>query len=195
MSNYEPYKSNDRVIDNEDPRYKCCLPCCDCHVISCAKGWSIVDIFCGTIFIILVIVLLALKVPLSVLDPESQETNSTSTFFKTISTISIYVDIIEIVIITITSALVLYGIHKIIPKALLPALVVTGVVFIIDIIFDVVEIAKMLTNKEDSMLIIPFFLVFLLGCYITFLFIRMYYRSYQYLREVEGRKNNAVYPI
>uniref|UniRef100_A0A914DY34 Uncharacterized protein n=1 Tax=Acrobeloides nanus TaxID=290746 RepID=A0A914DY34_9BILA len=154
MSNREPYKSNDRVIDNEDPQYKCCLPCCDCHVTSCAKGWSIVNTFCGSIFIILIIISLATKVPLSVLDTESQETNSTSTFFKTISTISFYIEIIEIVIITITSALVLYGIHKIIPKVLLPALVVTGVVFIIDIIFDVVEIAKMLTNKEDYMLII-----------------------------------------
>uniref|UniRef100_A0A914D9J4 Lysosomal-associated transmembrane protein 4B n=1 Tax=Acrobeloides nanus TaxID=290746 RepID=A0A914D9J4_9BILA len=192
MPNRESYKSNDRVIDNEDPRYKCCLPCCDCHVTSCAKGWSIVNIFCGSIAIIIVIILLASKVPLSVLDPESQETNST--FFKTISTISIYTEIIEIAIVTITSALVLYGIYKIIPKALLPALVVTLVFFIIGIFFDGVEIAKILTNK-NSLLIIPLVLVFLLGCYITFLFIRMYYRSYQYLKEVEDRKNNAVYPI
>uniref|UniRef100_A0A914DZN4 Uncharacterized protein n=1 Tax=Acrobeloides nanus TaxID=290746 RepID=A0A914DZN4_9BILA len=155
---------------------------------SCAKGWSIVSIFCGSIAIILVIILLASKVPLSALDPESQETNST--FFKTISTISIYTEIIEIVITTITSALVLYGIYKIKPNALLPALVFTLVFFIIGIFFDGVEIAKILTNK-NFLLIIPFVLVFLLVCYITFLFIRMYYRSYQYLKEVEGRKNNA----
>ena len=65
--------------------------------------------------------------PLSVLDTESKETDSTS--FKTIKT---YSDIINIAISTITSALVLYGIYKIKPKALLPALVVT-VSFIFDI--------------------------------------------------------------
>uniref|UniRef100_A0A914EG40 Uncharacterized protein n=1 Tax=Acrobeloides nanus TaxID=290746 RepID=A0A914EG40_9BILA len=107
MYNTDIEKSKERIIGIDESKYICC---CGCHIISCARFFSIVSIVLSAITLLFIF-------PYSYSYEDFQIEWKTFIVSKGIIVVYCVIDII-------LNAGVLYGIYKIKPAALLPYITV-----------------------------------------------------------------------